>query len=508
MNKLLFILISTTVLIGCSKENLELSNPNRITTETFWKTEEDLQSAFAATYGLLKNIDGGYWGVRGIELSNGRGDDFFIRNDVSYLYQLSTFTNTPDNAAASNLWNVSYRAIFRANQILENIAKISSLSEESRKAYIAEAKFLRGLNYFLLVINFGDVPIRLDVPQTTEAYFMAKSPEADVWAQVIRDFTEAAADLPVAHPKKWVGRTTKGAAIGYLGKAYVYTKDWAKAETTLKQLTAAPFNYQLMPSYSDNFGVAAENNAESLFEIQLADVGGAQPWAGENANESLGVTTAQEFAPSEVAGWFEVSPTDKLFNEFQKEKTTNNDFDPRMYATLIWDYPGATFYNKPFSSFSLQFGFKSMFKKYQNYTQNNELTGSSGAANYQSSINERALRYADILLLLAEALTMQQKVNDAYAYVNQVRSRATLAPLAAGMNQTQMMAEIRHQRMIEFAREGQRFYDLKRWGLLQPEMTNSDKVGRQFFSPGKHDLFPIPQSELNANPLMVQNSKW
>lgn len=508
MNKLLYILVPVIVLMGCSKENLELSNPNRITNESFWKTEEDLHSAFAATYGLLKNVDGGYWGVRGIELSNGRGDDFFIRNDVSYLYQLSTFTNTPDNAAASNLWNVSYRAIFRANQILENVDNVTSLSEESRKQYIAEAKFLRGLNYFLLAINFGDAPIHLQVPQTTEDYFMAKNTEAEVWAQVIKDFGEAATDLPVEQPSQWKGRATKGAALGFLGKAYVYTKDWANAETTLQQLTTAPFQYMLMPDYEHNFLATTENNAESLFEVQLSDVGGTNPWAGENANESLGVTTAQEFAPAEVAGWFEVSPTDKLFNEFQKEKTTSNDFDPRMYATLIWDYPGATFYKKPFSDFELQFGFKSMFKKYQNYMQENELAGSSGAANYTSDNNERALRYADVLLLLAEALTMQQKVNEAYPFVNQIRTRADLAPLAAGKNQDQMMAEIRHQRMLEFAREGQRFYDLKRWGLLQQEISNSDKVGKQFFTPGKHDLFPIPQSELNANPMMVQNPKW
>lgn len=508
MSRILFAIVITVALVGCSKKNLELTNPNRLTTETFWKTEADVQSAMAAAYGLLKNVDGGFWGVRGIELSNGRGDDFFIRNDVSYLYQLSTFTNTPDNAAATSVWNVCYRAIFRANQVMENIDKVASLSDNSKKAYIAEAKFLRGLNYFILAINFGDAPLHLTVPQQTADYFVPKSTEAEVWAQAIKDFTEAAADLPLSWPPDFTGRATKGSALGFLGKAYVYTKDWAKAETTLKQLTTAPFTYQLMADYNDNFVATKENNAESLFEIQLSDVGGTNPWAGENANESLGVTTAQEFAPAEVAGWFEVSPTDKLFNEFQIEKTVTNDFDPRMYATLIWDYPGATFYNKPFSSFALAFGFKSMFKKYQNYMQNNELSGSSGAADYTSDNNERALRYADVLLLLAESLTMQSKVMDAYPYINQIRSRAKLAPLAAGFSPTQMMAEIRHQRMIEFAREGQRFYDLKRWGLLQQEIANSDKVGKQFFVPGKHDYFPIPQSELNANSEMEQNANW
>lgn len=508
MKKIIILIYFVVLLAGCSKDTLELNNPNQITSATFWKNESDVLSALASTYGLLRDVNGGFWGVRGIELGNGRGDDFFIRNDVASLYQLSTFTNTPDNSTSNDLWSISYRGIFRANQILENIDKVTSLSDQKKKEYIAEAKFLRGLNFFILVNNFGNVPLRLTVPQAKEDYFQAKSPEADVWKQLQKDLSEAATDLPLSYPKEWVGRATRGAAIAYLGKSYLYTKDWANAETTLKQLTTSPFSYALMQNYGDNFIATFDNNQESVFEIQLADVGGNNPWSGENANQSLGVTTAQEFAPAEVAGWFEVSPTDKLFNEFQKEKTVTNDFDPRMYATLIWNYPGATFYNRPFSSFKLAFGFQSMFKKYQNYMQNNELSGSSGASNYTSGINEKAIRYADVLLMIAEALTMQAKAGEAYPFVNQIRTRAKLANLAAGFTQDQMMAEIRHQRMIEFARENQRFYYLKRWGLTQQEIANSDKVGKQFFVPKKFDYFPIPQNEINTNPQMTQNENW
>jgi hypothetical protein len=508
MKYIYIIIVIVAVAAGCKKSNLELDNPNQITSNTYWKTEDDVLSSFAATYSLLRDVDGGFWGVRGIEFANGRGDDFFIRNDVANLYQLSTFTNTPDNGPLTSFWNISYRGIFRANQILENIERVTTLDAAAKAKYIAEAKFLRGLNYFNLAINFGDVPLILKVPVTTDQYFTAKSPEADIWKQVISDMTEASVDLPVSYEARWVGRATKGSALGYLGKAYVYTEDWVNAETTLKKLTTSPYTYQLMPNYGDNFIVTKENNAESVFEIQLSDVGGVNPWAGENANQALGVTTAQEFAPSEVSGWFEVSPTDKLFNEFKKERTTAGDFDPRMYATLAFDYPGSTFYNRPFTSFKLLFGYSSMFKKYQNYNQANELAGSSGAGNYTSSNNERALRYADVLLLLAESLIMQGNTAAALPYLQQIRSRASLPTLAANLNQTQMMEEIRHQRMIEFARENQRFYDLKRWGLLKQELTNSDKVGRQFYVEGKFDYFPIPQNEVNSNQLMTQNPAW
>ncbi|WP_440135517.1 RagB/SusD family nutrient uptake outer membrane protein [Chitinophaga sancti] len=508
MNKLTYILLAGVLLASCSKTSLELTNPNQITTETYWKTEDDVKSALAATYALFKNVDGGFWGVRGVELSNGRGDDFFIRNDVPYLYQLSTFTNTPDNSASTNVWNVAYRAIFRANQILVHIDGVSGLSAEAKKAYIAEAKFIRGLNEYVLVINFGDVPLRTTIPASTAEYFVAKSPAADVWAQVIKDFSEAAADLPMSYDNANRGRATKGAALGFLGKSYVYTKDWAKAESTLKQLTTAPFSYQLLANYGDNFTAANDNNAESLFEIQVQDVGGTNPWAGENANEGLGVTTAQEFAPSEASGWFEVAPTDKLFNEFQQEKTASGDFDSRMYATLFWDYPGAVFYKKPFSAYTLPFGFKSYYKKYQNYNQAEELTGSSGASDDMSDINEKAMRYADVLLLLAESVTMQGRPADAVPYVTTIRNRAGLPALAAGLDQAGMMKEIRHQRFLEFAREGQRFYDLQRWGILKNEIANSDKVGKLYFVSPKHEFFPIPQDEINSNPEMIQNSNW
>jgi hypothetical protein len=505
MKKILLVFCIAAALGSCKKSTLELENPNRITKETFWKTETDVQSAFAATYGLLRDVNGGFYGVRGIELGNGRSDDFVIRNDVADLYKLATFTNTSDNGPANDLWNISYRGIFRANQIIENIANVK-LDQPVMDAYIAEAKFLRGLNYFILAMNFGDVPIILTVPTTTQDYFKAKSPETEVWKQVIADLSEASAGLPSSYPAAWVGRATKGAALGYLGKAYLYTKDYPNAETTLKQVTT--MGYSLMPNYGDNFIQTKENNQESVFEIQSGDVGGTNPWAGENANQALGTTTAQEFAPAEVKGWFEVGPTDKLFNEFQKEKTVDGNLDPRMYATLAWNYPGSTFYNRPFSEFNLNFGYSSLIKKYQNYNQNDEITGQSGASNNTSSNNERALRYADVVLMLAEAVTMQGRPIDAYPYLKLIRDRAQLATLAAGYDQNTMMAEIRHQRMIEFARENQRFYDLKRWGLLAQEIANSDKVGKQFFVAGKHEYFPIPQNEINTNQAITQNAGW
>jgi len=133
MKHIKYIILTLLIAAGCQESTLELTNPNQITSETYWQTETDVLSSFAATYSLLRDVNGGFYGVRGIELGNGRGDDFFIRNDVKNLYQLSTFTNTPDNGVVNDLWNISYRAIFRANQILENIDRVTVLDEQKKK---------------------------------------------------------------------------------------------------------------------------------------------------------------------------------------------------------------------------------------------------------------------------------------------------------------------------------------------------------------------------------------
>ena len=502
MKKYIGLFVIALSLFSCKKE-LETVNPNVIVAENFWKTEEDFNSALAATYKVFSNVDNGYWGVRGTELRNGRGDDFFIRNDVRDLYQLSTFTNTPSTGTPASIYRGAYTGIFRANQIMENAAT-APISDEAKKQFTGEANFIRGLNYMILAMNFGAVPIITAVPKSQSEYFVKQSPEEQVWAQAISDLQAAKAALPISYPPAWVGKATQGSAIGYLGKAYLFTNKYAEAENELKLLLAPPFKYNLLENYENNFRPEFDNNEESVFEIQLQNVGGTNPWSGENANEALGVTTAQEFAPSEVAGWFEASPTDKMFNEFQKEKTITGDFDPRMYASIVWDYPGAMYYNRPFSEFELVFGYSSMIRKYQNWWANNEQPNGV----YASDINEKAMRFAEVLLMLAEAQTMQGKVIEAYPHVNRIRARAKLAPLPVGYSQEQMMAEIRHQRMVEFFREGKRFYDLKRWGLLEQEIKNSDKVGREFFNPQLHAYFPIPQSEINTNPNIEQSPNW
>jgi len=511
--KIISILILLTLIIGCEKK-LELQNPNMFTTDLYWQTDNDFLQGLAATYKVFDTPwFGGYWGIKGIEIANGKGDDVFLINDVPCLYALQSFTNDPNCKEVLAVFTQFYNGIFRANQIIEK-APDAPISDGSKKQYLAEAKFLRGLNYFGLAINFGNVPIRLKVPGTKEDYFLQKSPEADVWKQVFKDLLDAQADLPVAYPAEWTGRATQGAATGFLGKAYLYYAQYdntyfAKAETELAKLLKAPYTYDLMENYGDNFRPETDNNKESLFEIEFQYVGGTVPWQYAGADQTLGSVAGKEFGPAEAGGWFEFYPTNKIFDEFMKEKTADGKVDTRAYASIVWD-GGTTdtlyYYQKVYNltNFPNPYGFKCRLRKYQNWWGKDE---KPVGLDQVSEINEKCLRFADILLLYGEALTMQDKVSDAYVPINRVRARAKLAALPAGYSKDQMMTEIRHQRMIEFFREGQRFYDLKRWGLLETEMANTDKPNHENFTM-KYQYYPIPQAEIDANPGITQNPPW
>jgi hypothetical protein len=499
MKKIAIFIFAFVTLTGCDSDILNLTNPNMVTTQTFWKTEEDVLSGITATYSLMATTEQ-MWGNRGILIFNGRGDDHFLRNDMQPVYQATSFTNTPDNTEVRNLFSVPYRMIFRANQVIEATPGVPGLDDSQKATYIGEAKFLRALCYFMLVTNWGDVPLRLTVPQSRDDYFVKQSPQSEVWKQIIADFRDAAEVLPLSYPSNYVGRATKGAALAFLGKSYLYTEDWANVVSTLTPLTQSPYTYRLMENFGDNFIKTVENNEESIFEVQFQDISGLG---------GSGHTSAQMIAPSEVRGWFQTYPTNKLFHAFQKEKTVDGELDPRMYATLVWDYEGAMFYNRPFSEFQTPFPqYIARFKKYQNYDQDTEYVGSAGSTGYSDN-NERIMRYDYVLLMLAEAHTMLGQLHEANTYLKPIRKRAHLDENKTdSYTQAEMLAEIRHQCMLEFVREGQRFYDLRRWGILRQEIMDSDKEGREFFVEGKHDYFPIPQDEINANPLIEQNPYW
>lgn len=505
MKKKLIILyfVGGLALFSSCSDNLELQNPSKVTTGSFWQTPEDLESGLATVYNVLvDNNNAGYWEIQAMQLKENRTENFVARNDVPGRYAVSSYKNTPSTSETTGMYKAMYIGIFRANQVINYAPQIKNIDETKRAQIVAEATFLRGLNYFNLVNEFGSVPIFTDLVKESADYFKEKSTEEEVWKQVIADFQAAATSpLPEIYPSALKGRVTKNTAIAYLGKSYLYLKDWAKAEEQFSKLVnnESANGFGLLDDYAQLFDGKHENSKESVFEIQFSRQGGATIWGGNPSERTRATTMAQELAPGEVGGWFELLPTKVLLDAMTKEKTADNNFDPRALATLAWNYPGSTYYN---SDFATKFGANAIWiRKNQNWWNNDE-------AGWKSELNEYAMRYADVLLMLAEAKTMQGKVAEAIPLVKRIRDRAKLAVIPmTGWNQTQMMDEIMHQRNIEFAREGIHWYDLRRWGTLE-KVIKASKVGGYLNYSAKYNYFPIPESELNNNPKMKQNANW
>ncbi len=483
-------------------------DPNNDAVDSFWKTDQDAIEGVNAAYGSLLT-DGTYMRSTPLLLDL-KGDDTRSNSPWDAMYNVGRFNSNVSNAAIYGwAYETYYQGIYRANQVLENVPKISITDSALKNRILGEAYFLRGLYLFHAVNMFKNVP----VPTQIAAIYPQKT-EAEGWAQVIADFKSAAEFLPVSYSNaNDKGRATKGAALGYLGKAYLFTKDFPNAKIAFKQVIDLGV-YSLVSNYRDNFTDTNENNSESLFEVQFSRSAGGVDlgWGGAPAT-GWGKTSARAITYGPRAfGWTDVQPTFTLFNEYKLEKTTTNQDDPRLDATMFYNKPGMMLYGQNFATF---YGgnagdLNDLFcRKYQN---------SDGAyANefdWRSGINERLLRYADILLMYAECLNETSDTPGAYTYIQMVRNRVGLPNLATtkpGMSQAQMREQIGHERFLEFPLEGHRFDDIRRWGWLQDPVKlawlksrdvefNSYAAGREFF--------PIPQLEMDNNPGTIQNTGY
>ncbi len=515
MKNILPILLFSTVLLltGCQKK-LDITNPNSPNTAIFWKTAADAQGGVNAIYstyhrvGLCRNeffmtiirSDEGYSTSPNATLIN--NFDRFIITDYN-LWEIHT------------VWEDCYIGINRANQVLDNVPAIE-MDDALKQQLLGEAKFFRGFFYYYLAQLWGNVPLQLhtslpdDLPPT--------SPAADVWAQAEKDFSEAAAQLPVSYDANNIGRATRGAAYGMLGKAYMQEHNYQEAVSAFDWF----FNgegkdvYDLVPNYRDNFVITSENNIESVFEFQNAvnptdtHDDDTQPFDQDDLN--YGTSIPPFFAPRPV-GFTDGQARRWVVNEFYKDKTTTGERDPRLAASFLYDStdergPDFTMvYGRTWTSL----GYSSdpnatpsthdvYFRKFLNdFTDDGE--------SFHSGNNYRYLRFADILLLYAEALNETGQTAQAYQYVDRVRQRAGLLPLSVtmpGLSQQQFLEQLKHERITELSGEGHRWEDLARWGDLGPQLASRDE-GFSNFVVGKHELLPIPQQDLDINPNMKQN---
>lgn len=484
----------TILLSGCSKL-LDLNNPNTLTPDNFWQNASDAEANVTAIYQTFLGQAGwscaDNWYNRMVTALY-RGDDIGITHDVPDWWSLALFTTTDASDIVSGLWNLNYKGIFRANQAIDNIPAITKIEDEEKTRLVGEAKFLRGYFYFSLVTNYLNVPLILTVPKDSSQYNQPQAKPEDTWAQIVKDFTDAAAALPATYDADNQGRITKGAALGFLGKSYLYQKKWQEAADTFKQIILSK-TYSLLPDYANVFREDHDFSEESLLEVNYAK--------GSFKGQNLNTPRNYEEAPSEAGGWYECYPNQFLFDEMTKEKTVGGKLDPRIYSTIIWKDGGLNYYGQTYEQLFGSGATKMAWAKYNDWELGSHLSEYSGK-------NLRVLRYSDVLLMHAEALNNLNRTPEAIPFVNTVRARAKLIPLTASMSKAGLAKEIEHQRIIELADEGNRFYDLLRWGTIKENLTAHGAIGAANFVKGKNEYYPIPLTELQANTKATQNPQY
>lgn len=515
MKRIYVFLIGLLSVVGlvCTSCDAQLDqvNPNKETEDTFWQDEADFELALTSIYTPLKiGLGGGYYGTRSVMMRIARADEVEFRNDIGEVFQACYFTNTNGNSLSQGMFYQFYNGMYRVNTILQKIEeKEDSFSEDFINKIKGECLFMRGFYLFQLGKEFNNAPIRLTASQSSETFPLEKSGQAEVWAQAERDLIAAVALLPV--DKEIASAPTKGAAFAVLGKMYVYLKEFDKAIEVLEPLTQSPYSYELVKDFAWNFDNVHEFNSESIFEIPFDPVGGADVWGDENINASHTTTRAKEYAAAEVGGWYEANPTQQIMDMFEAEKDKDGNFDYRARVSVAWDYPGSTYYMKDFRTIFSEEKWNSYWiLKYQNWN-----TAESEGDPPASAINDRAVRYADVLLLLAESyLRGPQDLPKAIAYLNRIRERANLNPYSGAQTYQAVFDDLEHQRALEFFVEGERFYDLRRWGLLEKRMETCNPTRYKQLKTGKvgdtnrYYYYPIPSKELETNPLCTPNEGW
>lgn len=485
---------STALITGCSKL-LDLKNPNTLTPANFWQNASDAEANVTSIYQIFLGQEGwscaDNWYNRMVPALY-RSDDIGITHDVADWWSMAMFTISDTNGTVSGLWNLNYKGIFRANQAIENIPGIAKMDQTEQARLVGEAKFLRAYFYFSQVTNYLNVPLILTVPTDSSQYEQAQAAPADTWNQIVQDFKDAVSVLPDTYDADNQGRITKGAALGFLGKSYLYQGKWQEAADTFKQIIDSK-NYGLLPDYANVFREDHDFSEEGLLEVNYAK--------GSFKGQTLESPRNYEEAPSEAGGWYECYPNQWLFDQMSLEKTTGGKLDPRIYATIIWKDGGLQYYGKTYAQLFGAGATKMAWAKYNEWELGAPISEYSGK-------NLRVMRYSDVLLMHAEALNNLNRTADAVPFVNQVRNRAQLASLSPAVSKANMATEIEHQRLVELADEGSRFYDLLRWGTLKENLSAHGAIGAANFREGTHEYFPIPLTELQANTKAKQNNGY
>ncbi len=486
---LLGMLLTCSMLISCKKwVDYDPKDDFKITDLEYLKTEGDYRSLAIGVYAPLQ------WLNQIVPIGDIISDNSVTggesASDVQSLQQINNFTHTPVNDALADLWQSCYEGINRANymhQFKDKNPQDITISFPGKDALYGEVYFIRAYYYFTLVKMYGGVPLFVEKRLTlADLNNITRSSQADVYKQIELDLTNAIAVLPVVQAEK--GRITKYAAQALLGKVYLYQNKYTAAAAMLENVITSNA-FTLVTDFNSIFLPSGENGTESVFEIQYSNASGTYDWnhqtrgQGNYSVQQCGIRGLNgSGAMPYSGGWSTNLPTQNLASAYtagDKRKAVTV-LDIEAYKTAN---PGfnITYQVAPYQNTGL-YNQKYLPRKGE----------SSGQIELNYSNNFRTIRYADVLLMAAEAFNKSSGDVKALTYLNLVRRRA-FGNTANDVNAagTALYEAILAERRLELAMEGERFFDLVRTGKAPAVL------GPLGFVTGKNELFPIPQGEVD-----------
>jgi hypothetical protein len=473
---MVFLILGLGLLTSC-EDYLEFPPESKIPEDKFFVTEDDAQQAVNAMYGYLR-----FWDISAFNylILGSLPSDEMIKGsspgDGSWANDYVNFRHTKDQLQILEFWTGRYKGINLSNQVITNIPGIE-MSASHKSRMIAEARFMRAFHYYYLVRAYGGVPLIKEVPAGPEG--LIRTSLDDTWAFIETDLREAIPDLPETVPADEYGRATRWAAKGLLAKVLMYREDWAECKSVSDDIiNNGPFD--LHSDFYQLFRPEQEFNEESLFEIVATQVPGEADLSNSQFAETQAVRGQFGW------GWF--APTDELAAAFNAAGDTIRKKVTIIYKGDVTD-DGDTI--KGIDVMEGIDGIPRYNGKAYVPSRIPKITGPYGCDQ-----NVRILRFADILLINAEAA--YHTGGDVATPLNRVRARANLEAIS---NPT--FEDIWEERRLELAGEQDRYWDLLRTGRAATVLA---KYG---FQTGKHELYPIPQSEVDlSGGLLEQNPGW
>jgi hypothetical protein len=468
-NQVFLLCFTATLIFGCKKSFLELAPISNANAENFFKTTADFDLAVNAAYNSLYTVYAPEGAVAYTsELMTDNTTIYNISGIEADKWAFRDYALRPNNTMVYQFWQDYYKALYNINIVLAKIDQ-ADLNSTYKDGVKAEMMFLRGLYYFNMVRTWGDVPLVLTPISGEESYGVLRSPQADVYAQIVKDLQFAADKLPVQSKVAVKGKASKGAAQSLLGEVYLTKGDKTAAAAVLMEVYNSN-EYSLVPTYSALWGANVKNSRESVFEIQYLGGSLSNPYS----------KYYQGFFPNtnifSFYGGGMNQVTDDLWNEYETG-------DARQGISIAPGYQNGTV-----------FVAQKYPKKWADAAP--VVVGGTAVANN----NFMVTRYADVLLMLAEA------TGDA-TYLNQVRTRAGLplfgtASYPSAKYPTLPLA-IEHERRVELALEFHRWFNLKRTGRAVSVLTAKGKAATD-----QKMLLPIPEIVRVQNPAITQNAGY